>query len=244
MLQVSLAAEKIGSIFGFSITNSLLATWLVMAGLFTFSWLATRNLSLIPSGIQTVAELIVGSLHDFFKSIVGEKHIDEFFGLVGSIFIFLIVANWTELLPGVGTIGFWRSATEFIPLFRPPTADLNLTIGLALIAVIAIQYYGFKIVGFHYHTRFINFKDPISFYVGFLELLSEISKVISFGFRLFGNIFAGDVLLAVMAFLIPFVVPLPFLMMEIFVGFIQALVFSMLTAVFLNVAVTHGEEHA
>lgn len=130
---------------------------------------------------------------------------------------------------------------KFTPLFRGPTADLNTTIALALIAFMAIQYFGFKTLGFKYGSRFVNLKNPIMFFVGFLEIISDISKVISFAFRLFGNIFAGEVLLAVMAFLMPFIAPMPFLMLELFVGFIQALVFSTLTAVFVNVAIAHEE---
>ncbi|OGG31255.1 ATP synthase F0 subunit A [Candidatus Gottesmanbacteria bacterium RIFCSPLOWO2_01_FULL_46_9] len=275
MPSISLAAEKIGSIAGFSITNSLLATWLVMASLFLFAWAATRNLSLIPSGLQSMAELLVGGLYDFFSSVAGH-HIKRFFPLVASIFLFVILANWMGLLPGFGTVGFHhtkkdavvektlspeitengnegpvvgsgteekKEETEFVPLLRGATADLNTTLALAIVAVIAIQYFGFRVLGVQYGSKFINFKDPIFFGLGILELISEISRVISFAFRLFGNIFAGEVLLAVMAFLMPFIVPLPFLMMELFVGFIQALVFSMLTAVFLNLAVSHGDEH-
>lgn len=241
MLEISLAAEPIGNILGLPITNSLLATWFTMAVLFIFAWAATRKMTLKPGGLQTVAELIVGGMYDFFKQVTG-PHIAEFFPLVGSLLLFIITANWMGLLPGFGTVGFWHGA-EFTPLLRGATADLNMTVGLAITSVLAIQFYGFKILGFHYRTRFINFESPIMFYVGILELVSETSKIISFAFRLFGNIFAGEVLLAVMAFLMPFIVPLPFLMMELFVGFIQALVFSMLTAVFLNVAVSHGEEH-
>jgi F-type H+-transporting ATPase subunit a len=267
-----------------------------MAVLFIFSWAATRNLSLVPSRLQSIAELLIGGLYDFFKQVAGH-HIAKFFPLVASLFLFIMIANWMGLLPGFGTIGFFHKPVhvavettteatkepakeekpspvqnthetvvtsdtkeitetavtneekkeeeelEFIPILRASTADLNTTLALAITAVLAIQYFGFHLVGFSYITKFINFKDPINFVLGLLELISEISRIISFAFRLFGNIFAGEVLLAVMAFLMPFIVPLPFLMMELFVGFIQALVFSMLTAVFLNLAVAHGEEH-
>jgi F-type H+-transporting ATPase subunit a len=243
MLHISLAAEKIGHIGGLPITNSLLATWVVMGLLFLFSLLATRNLTLIPTTIQLTAEMIIGGLYDFFSSVVGTR-IKQFFPLIASFFLFIIVSNWFGLLPGVGTVGFWHGQ-EFVPLLRAATADLNMTVALALISIIAIQYYGFKTLGGHYTSRYLNFKDPIYFFLGILEILSQLSSVLSFAFRLFGNIFAGEVLLAVMAFLMPFVVPLPFLAMELFVGFIQALVFSMLTAVFLVIAVTHGEgEHS
>lgn len=243
MLHISLAAEKIGSLFGLPVTNSLLATWVVMEILIVFSLAATRNMSLRPSGAQLWAEILVGGIYDFFSTVVGTR-IKQFFPLIATFFLFIILLNWFGLLPGVGTIGFFHGE-EFVPMLRAGTADLNMTIALAVVSIVAIQYYGFKTLGMHYTGRFLNFKDPIYFFLGLLEILSQLSSVLSFAFRLFGNIFAGEVLLAVMAFLMPFIVPLPFLAMELFVGFIQALVFSMLTAVFLVIAVTHGEgEHA
>jgi F-type H+-transporting ATPase subunit a len=243
MLHISLAAEQLWTLWGFPISNALLTTWVVMAVLIVFAWLASRKLSIIPGTIQVIAELIVGGLYDFFQGIAG-SYVGQFFPLVASLFIYILLANWIGLLPGVGTIGFYRStasaaAPEFIPLFRGAMSDLNTTIALALTSVIAMQYFGFKNLGHHYGQRFVNFKDPIMFSVGLLEVISDLSKVISFAFRLFGNIFAGEVLLAVMAFLMPFIVPLPFLFMELFVGLIQALVFSMLSTAFFAVAVTH-----
>lgn len=216
-----------------------------MAVLVVFSILATRKLSMKPGNLQLVAEMVVGGIYDFFKSISG-TYINQFFPLVASMFIYILLANWIGLLPGVGTIGFYRTlehATEpeFIPLFRGAMSDLNTTLALALVSVLAMQYYGFKNLGHHYAKRYFNFKDPMLFFVGILEIVSDLSKVISFAFRLFGNIFAGEVLLAVMAFLMPFIVPLPFLFMELFVGLIQALVFSMLSTAFFTIAVAHEE---
>lgn len=281
MLHISLAAEKLWIVWGLPVTNALLTSWVVMALLGAFAYVATRKMSMRPSTIQLIAESIVGGLYDFFETISG-KNIKQFFPIIASFFIFILIANWVGLLPGVGTVGYFRtpheaakthaalpgeagvaqenadstgkspegahtetaeaavqSEAEFVPLLRGATADLNTTIALAIIAVVAMQYYGFRNLGTHYFGRFINFKDPIHFGVGILEFVSDISKVVSFAFRLFGNIFAGEVLLAVMAFLMPFIVPLPFLFMELFVGVVQALVFSMLTAAFFNVAVTH-----
>lgn len=139
----------------------------------------------------------------------------------------------------------------FVPFLRAPTADLNMTLALGIIAFIAIQFYGFKVSGPAYGKKFINFTNPIYAFVGFLEIISDISKIISFAFRLFGNIFAGEVLLGVIAYIvasfvrIPLLVPIPFLFLEIFVGFIQALVFAMLVSVFINIAASHahGSEH-
>lgn len=303
MLHISLAAERLWTLLGFSITNSLLTAWLVMGLLTAFAVYATRNMKMVPGNAQLIAESIVGGLYDFFSAIAG-KHIAQFFPLLATLFLFILTANWVGLLPGVGTIGYFRTEaqaeavapapeakagagtpvsavapsdhsapqpeptavhgtepeagasatveqaaeghgkTEFVPLLRAATADLNMTFALALVSIFSMQYFGFRNLGLHYSQRFLNFKNPIMFSVGILELASDISKVVSFAFRLFGNIFAGEVLLAVLAFLMPFVIPLPFLLMELFVGVVQALVFSMLSAAFFNVAVSHGEEEA
>ncbi len=130
---------------------------------------------------------------------------------------------------------------KFVPLFRGPTADLNTTLGLGIIAFFAIQYFGLSIAGVSYIKRFLDFRSPIYLFVGILEAVSDLSKILSFGFRLFGNIFAGEVLLAIMAFLFAFLLPIPFYGLEIFVGLVQGLVFAMLTTVFTTIAVAHGE---
>lgn len=239
MLHISLAAETIAHIGPLPVTNSLLMTWIVMAILVVFAIASTRKLSLIPNNIQSIMEIVLEGLYSFFSTVVG-RHVKMIFPLVASLFLFIIISNWSGLLPGVGTIGFTEHE-GFVPLLRGPTADLNMTIALAIIAVIAMQYFGFKTLGIKYSHRFVNFHNPVLGFVGFLEVISDLSKVISFAFRLFGNIFAGEVLLAVMAFLMPFIAPMPFFMLELFVGFIQALVFSTLTSVFINVALAHDE---
>lgn len=133
---------------------------------------------------------------------------------------------------------------KFIPLFRGPTADLNTTLALGIIAFFAIQFFGFAAAGPGYLKKFLDFRSPIYFFVGILEIISDFSKILSFAFRLFGNIFAGEVLLAVMAFLLPFLLPIPFYALELFVGVIQGLVFAMLTSVFINIATSHAhDEH-
>ena len=159
-----------------------------------------------------------------------------FFPFLGSLFLFIILSNWFGLLPGVESIVL-KKGGESIPLLRGTTADLNVPLALALLTFIVIQWSGIKYIGFlEYAKKFINFKNPMTVFVGLLEIISEFSKIISFAFRLFGNIFAGEVLIAVIAFLIPVLASFPFLALEVFVGFIQALVFSMLAAVFLNTA--------
>jgi F-type H+-transporting ATPase subunit a len=181
---------------------------------------------------------------DLTESIAGPKG-RKFLPLVLTFFVFILFSNWIGLLPGFGSIGIrevHNGKSVLIPIFRGSTADLNTTLALATISVVATQIYGFSFLKFSYLKRYFNFESPIMFFTGILELISEFAKIISFSFRLFGNIFAGEVLLAVITFLVPVIAPLPFLGLEVFVGFIQALVFSLLTLVFINTAtIAHGE---
>lgn len=132
---------------------------------------------------------------------------------------------------------------KFVPFFRAGTADLNTTLALALISIFLTQFFGVQFQNLGYFKKFINLSSPINFYVGLLEIISEFAKIVSFAFRLFGNIFAGEVLLAVVGSLLPLIAPMPFYGLELFVGFIQALVFSMLSLVFFNMATISHEEH-
>lgn len=247
-MEISLAAEKIGSIFGLPITNSLLMTWAAIALLLILGFFAGRKPQLIPKGIQNFFEAVIEYLLNLTDDIIGDKKVArKYFPLIATFFIFIVTANWMGLIPGVGTIGFHaiKAGKEvFIPLLRGGNADLNTTLALAITSVVAVQIFGIAAIGaVKYAGKFFNFKGPIEFFVGILELISEISKMISFSFRLFGNIFAGEVLLTVVAFLVPWIAPLPFFALELFVGIIQALVFTMLTLVFIKMAITNHEEH-
>ena len=184
-------------------------------------------------------------------SVLGDRHKSEkYLPLVTTIFLFVLVSNWLGLLPGVGSI-FVRVIEDghetSAPLFRAAAADLNFTLALGIIAVVSVNLIGILALGIRKHTgKFFDFSNPINFFVGILELISEFAKIVSFSFRLFGNIFAGEVLLTIVAFLVPYLIPLPFLFLETFVGFIQAFVFAMLALVFIAIATAeHGaEEHA
>jgi len=235
---ISLAAETVTHLFTLPISNSLISTWSLLLFLSVFSIWVSCHLKLIPHRLQSAVEWFLEALLGLFASLLGADLARKFLPLLGTFFIFIILSNWSGLLPGVGTIGIYPEPSEFIPLFRAPTADLNTTLALAVVSIMSIQAAGLKGLGLNYLKKFFNFSSPVDFFVGLLEIISEISRMISFTFRLFGNIFAGEVLLAVVAFLIPLFVPIPFLGMELFVGFIQALVFAMLTATFLNLAVT------
>lgn len=243
MINISLPAEPVFHVFSLPITNSLLVTWLIMAGLLIFSLFATRHLQKIPSGLQNFAEAVIDGLLNLFEGMVGE-HAKLFFPLVATFFIFIIFGNWSGLIPGFGSIGSWEIVEghkTLIPFFRRPTADLNTTLALALFSVGAIQYYGLKRLKLAYLRKFLNFRSPINFFVGVLDIISEFAKIISFSFRLFGNMFAGEVLILVISFLIPLIAPIPFLFLEVFVGFVQAFIFSVLSLVFLSTAVSFSE---
>lgn len=239
---ISLVADTIGHIFSFPLTSSLLTTWILMAVLFGLSILVTRKLSLIPSNSQSIGEVAIESLENLFKGILGPVNTPKFFPLLATFFIFIIGSNWAGLIPGVGSIGISDHGT-IIPIFRAPTADLNTTLALAMTSVILVQFFGIIALRGGHLKKYLNFSSPIMFFVGLLEIIAEISRIISFAFRLFGNIFAGEVLLTVIAFLIPVIIPIPFLGLELFVGFIQALVFTMLTATFLQLAISEEVTH-
>lgn len=245
-VHISLAAEKVLEIGGFPITNTLLMSWMAMVVLVVLSIIATRKVKAVPKGAQNFLETIMEFLLDLIDSIThNRKHSIKFFPLVATIFLFIVASNWMGLLPGIGTIGFHEESHGeeiFIPLLRSTNSDLNNTLALAIVSVVVIQVFGIIFIGFFkYAGKFFvsPLKKPyfVGTFVGILELTSEVSKMISFSFRLFGNIFAGEVLLVVVSLIVPYLVPLPFMFLELFVGFIQGLVFSMLTLVFLTTAV-------
>lgn len=244
-MNISLTAEHLFSLFGLPVTNSLLVAWCVMIVVVIFSMCITRNLKQIPNKIQNACEAALEALLDLIQGVFGDmKQTRTFLPFIATIFFFVLLVNWVEILPGVGSIGIHEvheGRQLLIPLFRSTSADLNFTLALAILAVFTVQIVGIATIGFgKYISKFLNFSSPLNFFVGILELVSEVAKLISFSFRLFGNIFAGEVLLIVMYYLVPFFVPLPFLAMEIFVGLIQALVFSLLTVVFIKMAMVEA----
>ncbi len=237
-MHISLVPETITKIGNFVVTNTLITAWLVMLLLIVAGFIAGKKPKMVPGRFQSIMEQILEALLGFFESVWPDKEkVTKFFPFLATLFIFILFSNWFGLLPGVGTFGFENHEGEFVPFFRSLNSDLNATLAWAVISVITVQVTGFVTLGFKGHiSKFINFKSPIDFFVGILELIGEVSKMISFSFRLFGNVFAGEVLLVSMMFLVPYILPLPFFMLEIFVGLIQALVFTTLTLVFLKMA--------
>jgi F-type H+-transporting ATPase subunit a len=250
MVHISLRAEELFHIGSFPVTNALLMSFLAFVLLVGGAYLLRRKIALIPGKAQGIAELVLEAILDLMDSVLGDRHKSEkYLPLVATIFLFVMCSNWLGLLPGVGSIFLEVVEDGHIahaPLFRSAAADLNFTLALGILAVISINLFGILAIGIRKHAgKFFDFSNPINFFVGILELVSEFAKIISFSFRLFGNVFAGEVLLTIVVFLVPYVIPLPFLFLETFVGFIQAFVFAMLALVFIAIAtVEHGaEEH-
>ena len=262
--EATLFAEPIANIGGFTITNSLINSWITVAILVIFFVSVGNKTRRIPRGVQNIFEFLLEKALELGDSVTGDrKKTERFLPITLALFLFILVNNWLGLLPGVGTIGFDESEgghQVFVPLLRGGTADINTTLALALFAVISSHIMGVFAVGFWQHlNKFVNFKafasipkkikedvsivlvNPIKAFVGVVELIGEAAKVASLTFRLFGNIFAGEVLLASMMALFAYFLPLPFMFLEIIVGIIQALIFAILTMVFMTIATEHGE---
>jgi len=248
----------------FAITNSMLVTWVVAAGIIVFAQLATRKIKPIPSGAQNFWEWLVESLYNFLESIIGRYLVRKTFWFFATIFIFILFVNWFGLIPGVGTIGWGHhDPTTGVfhvdrPLLRGGNADLNMTTAMAAIFFLlwiiwAIQANG--VGGFLLHifgprgetSGFLKLIMVIIFFmVGWLEVVSILFRPISLSFRLFGNVYAGESILEAMSNMVPmlsWLIPIPFYFMEVLVGIVQALVFMLLTAVFTLLIAQHPPGH-
>ncbi len=243
-IHISLAAERVLQLGPLALTNSLLTGLVGSVIIFALFRAASRHVALRPAGrLSQIIETVCEAVLDLIEQVTQDRaKAIRFFPLLMTLFIFILINNWLGLVPGVGSITI---ATEHgvVPLFRGATADLNVTIALAMISVVMTHVYAVRELGLFAHLSKYLSLNPISLFVGFLEIVSEFSKMISFSFRLFGNIFAGEVLLVVIAYLAPAVAPLPFFVLELFVGLVQALVFTMLSLVFLEIASSDHREH-
>jgi len=279
---ISIKGEVVSHFFGFPITNSFITTVLIVLA---FSFIARYYYVQISKEKRTLGfyalHEMFGGIYSLFETILHNK-INFFYSLLGAFFFFILLNNWSGLIPGVGSIlitpqsekvaqeklavsdvenGLSQDghtivgpeetheeavgADRKIPLLCGGTAGLNTTIALALVSVFMTQLYGFKFLGAVSHLKkYFDFRDPVMILLGPLEIVQEFTRIISFGFRLYGNIFAGEVLLTIVPFLLPvflsFIVA-PMFLMELFVGFVQALVFVMLSSVFISMSI--AEHH-
>ncbi|MGE5041753.1 MAG: F0F1 ATP synthase subunit A [Candidatus Levyibacteriota bacterium] len=239
-----LKSELIFNLFGFGVTNTIIATLFTDLVLVSLVFFIAKNINKIPGKVQLIAELGVDYFYTLTEQVAGHNT-KKIFPWFASFFIAIFFTNLLGLLPGFGTIGFFKEAEghkEFIPLLRAATSDFNTTFGLATVSVLATHIIAVRTVGIKdYLQRYFSL-NPIYLFVGVLELVSEITKLFSLSFRLFGNIFAGEVVLSTISSLFAFLAPIPFLLLEIIVALVQALVFAMLTMVFMSILATpHGE---
>ena len=244
----TLAPEVLFQIGNFKITNTILNAWLAILIFLVLGLLLRKNIKEKPGKLQNACEYILELILPYFDQVTGDrKKTIKFLPIVGSIFFFILLSNWLGLIPGTGSISVGQAF-----LLRPANTDLNLTLAMALTAVISSHIFGFLSVGVFTHIgKFVPIgtivkslkKGPIAIFtaliefgVGLLEIIGEMAKVLSLSLRLFGNIFAGEVLISVISALVSLLVPTPFMMLELLVGLIQAAVFAMLTLVYLTVA--------
>lgn len=275
MVHVSVKAEQIFGLFGLPITNSMILSWIVMAFIIAIGVYYSRAMHKRKKpALFFMLHALFLAIYNLIKSVLHEKVV-LFFPLLGAYFFYILMNNWTGMLPTVGSLLIKpvvaneahaeeqveehgvdeesayvaeekavdakeeKSEHGLIPLLRANTADLNTTFALALITVFMIQYYGFKYNGVGYLKKFFNFSSPIMLFVGLLELISELARILSFSFRLFGNVLAGEILITIVAYLLPPVtsfIMIPFFTLEIMAGAIQALVFTMLSTVLIGMA--------
>ncbi|RJQ36372.1 ATP synthase F0 subunit A [Candidatus Parcubacteria bacterium] len=248
MPEISIRAEELFHLGPLAVTNALLLSTIAVLLLAAIGFALRRSLAPVPGRLQSIVELFIEQGLGLMDTLFGSRHLSvRYFPLIATVFLFILISNWLGLLPGIGSIGLYQEHDGhrvLVPLFRAPAADLNFTLALAVISVFATNILGVTAIGFFRHFgKFFTLQSPILTFAGILEFISEFVKIISFSFRLFGNVFAGEVLLTIVGFLVPYFIPLPFLFLEIFVGFVQALIFSMLTLVFIASAVREDAAH-
>ncbi len=243
---IELAAEKIAHIGPFPITNTLLTTWIVTIALLLFAYFATRKQTKVPQGTQNIAEIIIESLEGVVEPIAGKKTA-VFMPILVSFFLFILLGNYFGLLPGVGTLGFYEiheGHEVFVPFLRSINSDLNTTLALGIVSIVYTHYLAIKYLGLAgYIGKFLSL-NPIFLFVGILEFFGEFTKIVSLSFRLFGNVFAGEVLLTTASTkLFAYLVPIPFYSLELLVGFVQAFIFTMLSMTFMVILTDKHEAH-
>ncbi len=242
-IHVSIAAEKLGEFIGIPITNALVTSWIVIGLLVVFAFLLRSRLSLIPGKLQVLIEDAFSFVYDYVaETLESADMARRFFPLLMTIFLFIFVGNMLHFIPGVGSLTY-----DGHPFLRAPNTDLTVPLVLAIISFFVIEFTGIFAIGvWKYGQKFLvnPFRDPIGAMVGFIEIIGELVRVVSLSFRLFGNILAGEIIIAVAIFFAPYLGPVPLMMFEVFIGFLQAAIFALLTLFFIKLAIAepHGAE--
>lgn len=234
-------AGEVLSLFGLPVTSTVIAAWLATAVLIVFAALATRRMSLVPGRLQNLAEFIVESLLTVAVQTSDERRGRRFLPLVATLFLFILTANWMGILPGYGEgeITLTRLVHEHpeqVSVLRSANSDLSVTGAMALLVFLVVEFNGLRAGGLAYVKEFL--------WPGLLiEVISHVARPVALALRLFGNILAGEILLGVMSSLAPIIVPALFLAFEMFVGIVQALIFTLLTLAFLTLSTEHERAH-
>lgn len=262
---ITLFAEPIHEFSNFTVTNSLLTSWVAVAIIIIISLVLRSKLRTIPGKLQNLFEIVVEGALGMCDQVTNDRALSlKIFPFAISVFFLILVNNWLGIMPlgGFGIVEKSEQGLAFIPFLRGGTADINMTVALAAMAVLGANLFGVFSIGiWKTFNKYVNLKvlggiftkirheptiilvAPITFFVGLIEIVGEFAKVASLSFRLFGNVFAGEVLLASMAALVAYVVPIPFLFLELLVGVIQALIFSILLVVYFTIASSDHDEH-
>jgi len=284
-IHISIAPESLFTVGPINVTNSLFMMFVVMGLLLIAGSAIARGAKLVPGRWQSLFEVTAAFILELVETTGGKSFGRRIYPLIGAIFMFILFANYSGILPGVGTIGLYHAETAaeaaeaaednaaetvvaegeavpvagelaaeehtvLVPILRAPTADLNMTLAMALVTFTTVQVMGIRAHGVG--GRLKHMADPPFIFP--IELVSEFGRIISLSARLFGNVFAGEVLLAVMyamanavrIAIVPLLVPVVFIFLELLFGTIQALVFALLTAIYITMAAgdSHGGEHA
>lgn len=245
-IHISLAPYHLGEVAGLPITATLVTAIIVSVALAIAAFFIGRSLKLVPGKGQVAVEATIGFVYDYMVEVLEDKVLArKYFPIIMSIFVFITAANLIGLLPFVGAVGIHNTTGEhggLTPLLYPVNTDINVTLALAVIAFLVIEFAGITVLGFlRYAGKFVNIHSVIGFIVGIIELVSEVARLVTFSFRLFGNIFAGKVLILVALSFLPYLLPVPLLVYEVFVGVIQGAVFALLTLFFIKIAVAEPQ---
>lgn len=245
-IHIALKADVLGHFLGLPITNTMLMSWVVALILMVVGFSVGRRLTKIPSKIQTFFEYLFSSILDYMEQVLESRTLAiRFFPLIITLFLFILLGNWLGLIPGIGSLtvtpAHQGGESHPVSLVYPMSVDLNVTLALALVVVVCIQIAGVYMLGTRrYVGKFINFHSPIGFFVGLIELVSECVRLVSFAFRLFGNMFAGKTLIVIATFFVPLILPIPLMLYEVMVGLVQASIFALLTLFFIKLAVSEA----
>lgn len=262
---VSPSPYKLFEVGGLPVTNSMVTSWVVSLLIILVVQRLVRRPKLVPPRGQALVEVVVDGVRNLVEPIVGQRMVRPTFWLLAGLFLFILIHNWSGLIPGVGAFGYYDADGKFIYFQRPGNADLNMTLALAIVVQICWLYYvlryaGIKTLLYDWFGNKADKKDvgiyifilltPIFFVVGMIEFISWAFRLVSLSFRLYGNVFGGENLLDGMTNLIPalpILIPVPFYFLELLIGLVQALVFTLLTAVYIGLICNHEgghEEHA